>query len=51
MDNYADLIWPIIIIGVGVLLLLTSKSLGGKKKSDDTIEDAQIVDDEDTQKR
>lgn len=51
MDNYADLIWPIIIIGVGVLLLLTSKRIGGKKKSDDTIEDAQIVDDEETQKR
>ena len=48
MDNYSDLIWPVIIIVIGVILVFgNKKGFGRRKRKNDAIEEATIVEDDD----
>lgn len=49
MDSYAHLLWPLVIIAVGVILVFGGKGFARKQKGDDTIEDAKIVDEENSE--
>jgi hypothetical protein len=51
MEGYTNLIWPIAIVIIGVLLLFSSKGFKKNNRKEDTIEDATIIEDDESDEK